>query len=190
MKKRIVAIALIVLCLSLVAGGTLAYYTKSAVAHNVITSGSVDIAIEEWQKQGDKLVPYPDDPISIMPGDTVSKIATVKNNDAEAFIRAKAEIVITDEKGKEKSLTDAEKAALIALTMNTDDWQEKDGWWYYSKAVPTGTSTTALFTEAAFSGPKITNEYQNCTFEIVVHAQGVQTANNGTTALEANGWPK
>ena len=35
----------------------------------------------------------------------------------------------------------------------------------------------------------MTNEYQNCTVEVIVKAQGVQTANNGSSALEAAGWP-
>ena len=33
------------------------------------------------------------------------------------------------------------------------------------------------------------NEYQNATATVDVYAQAVQTANNGKTALNAQGWP-
>jgi len=45
-----------------------------------------------------------------------------------------------------------------------------------------------LFWEVVFSGVNMTNEYQNCTIEIDVDAQAVQTANNGSSVLEAAGW--
>ena len=32
------------------------------------------------------------------------------------------------------------------------------------------------------------NEYQNCTANLIIYAQAVQTANNGETALDAQGW--
>ena len=36
----------------------------------------------------------------------------------------------------------------------------------------------------------MTDEYQNCTVEVVVYAQAVQVANNGDSATAAAGWPK
>ena len=51
----------------------------------MITSGAVDIEIEEWQDEIGK--PYPDDPIEVMPGVTVSKIATIKNLEAKLFLQ-------------------------------------------------------------------------------------------------------
>ena len=150
----------------------------------------MDIEIEEWQ---DKIGnPYPDDPISVMPGVTVIKIATIKNLEAEAYIRAKFEVVITREDGSAMELSPETLASIISLTMNGEDWLRKDGdgeWWYYADAVAAGASTEAFFTEVVFDGPNMTNEYQNCTVEVIVKAQGVQTANNGDSALEAAGWP-
>lgn len=193
MKKKILFIAAVVVVLSILAAGTLAYFTSRTVVHNVITTSGVEIDIVEWQQDGDELVPYPDEPMAAMPGTTLSKIVTVENNDAEAYIRARFEIVVTDGNGKVMDLTQEELSKVISVTMpNGSGWQQKPGdtqWWYYVNSVDTGDATEALFTEVVFDGPNMTNEYQNCTVEVIVYAEGVQTANNGKTALEAAGWP-
>ena len=189
MKKKILLLAAVAICAAILASGTLAYFTAEDEVHNVITSGAVDIQIEEWQDEIGN--PYPDDPINVMPGVTVSKIATVKNLEAEAYIRAKFEVVITRADGSVMELSPETLASIISLTMNGEDWLRKDGdgvWWYYNAPVATGASTEDFFTDVVFDGPNMTNEYQNCTVEVIVKAQGVQTANNGDGALEAAGW--
>lgn len=196
MKKKILLLAAVAICAAILASGTLAYFTAEDQVHNVITSDAVDIKIEEWQDtdgDGKADQPYPDDPIEVMPGVTVSKIATVKNNEAEAWIRAKFEVIITKADGTVMELSPETLANIITLTMNGDDWSRKEGdgvWWYYGDSVATGESTEAFFTEVVFDGPNMTNEYQNCTVEVIVTAQGVQTANNSTSALDAAGWPE
>lgn len=190
MKKRIFAFAVVVICLSILASTTLAFFTDTDTARNVITSGGVDIAIEEWQQTPAGLIPYPSQPITVMPGISVSKIVTVRNQDAQSFIRVKMELVLKDSAGKEMSLSEAELEKIIHLAINTQDWTLKDGWWYYGSAVNTGSATTPLMTGVSFDGPSMTNEYQNCTLEINVYAQAVQTANNDTSVLDAAGWPK
>lgn len=193
MKKKILFLAATAICVAILASGTLAYFTAEDQVHNVITSGAVDIQIEEWQKTDEGLVPYPEeDPIEVMPGVTVSKIATIKNMEAEAYIRAKLEVVITGADGSVMELSPKTLAGIITLAMNGEDWLRKDGdgeWWYYADAVAAGSSTEAFFTEVVFDGPNMSNEYQNCTVQVTVKAQGVQTANNGGSALEAAGWP-
>ena len=78
----------------------------------------------------------------------------------------------------------------MRMDTNTAVWTERDGWWYYGKAVSDGDMTQPLFREVTFDGPSMTNEYQNCTVQIDVTAQSVQQANNGASALEAAGWPE
>ena len=190
MKKKLLLLAAVAICAAILASGTLAYFTSEDQVHNVITTDAVDIQIEEWQDEIGN--PYPNDPIDVMPGVTVSKIATIKNLEAEAYIRAKFEVVITSADGSVMELSPETLASMITLTMNGEDWRPKDGdgeWWYYNAPVKTGESTEAFFTEVVFDGPNMTNEYQNCTVEVIVKAQGVQTANNGESALEAAGWP-
>lgn len=193
-KKYLIAVAAL-LVLSMAVGGTLAYFTSKKVVHNVITTSGVDIDLVEWQDpDGDgKLEPYPDAPLSAMPGTKISKIVTIENNQADAYIRARFEIVVTGADGKVMDLTQEELSRVITVTMPSGSgWQQKAGdntWWYYVNSVATDEATEALFTEVVFDGPNMGNEYQNCTVEVIVYAEGVQTANNGATALEAAGWP-
>ncbi len=188
MKKKLFTLALALILFATAATGTLAYFTSEDEAHNVITSSGVDIEILEWQKEGDKLVEYPKDPVGIMPGTKHSKIVEVKNLEAEAWVRMAYDIVIKDKDGKEMKLSESELGKIVSLNVNTEKWTAKDGWYYYKEAVKTDVTTAPLFTEVVFSGPNMGNVYQNCTFEINVYAEAVQSANNGATALEAAGW--
>ena len=190
MKKKLLLLAVMVICAAILAPGSLAYFTAEDTAHNVITTKSVDIQIEEWQNQIGN--PYPCEPISVMPGTTVSKIVTVKNMEASSYIRAKFEIIITRKDGSVMELSSEALEKVISLTMNGEDWLRKEGdseWWYYNAPVAGGASTDAFFTEVVFDGMNMTNEYQNCNAQIDVKAQAVQTANNGATVMEAAGWP-
>lgn len=189
MKKRIFAFAVVVICLSILASTTLAYFTDTAIARNVITSGGVDIAIEEWQETPEGMIPYPDQHIRVMPATQVSKIVTVRNLDARSFIRVKLELTLLDEEEQVMDIDAEEMEKIIHLIMNNQDWTEKDGWWYYGAAVNTNEATLPLMTAVEFDGPNMTNEYQRSTLKIHVIAQAVQTANNGTSAIDVLGWP-
>ena len=190
MKKRIFAFAVVVFCLSILASTTLAYFTDTAVARNVITSGGVDIAIEEWQETPEGMIPYPDQHIRVMPATQVSKIVTVRNLDAQSFIRVKLELTLQDSNDQLMDIDAEEMEKIIHLIMNNQDWTEKDGWWYYGAAVNTNEVTLPLMTAVEFDGPNMTNEYQKTTLQIHVIAQAVQAAHNGTNAMEAMGWPE
>ena len=195
MKKRLLVIAAIVICVSLLAAGTLAYFTDDAVVHNVITSSGVGIEIEEWMEdENGDLVPYPKDPVEgVMPSDKLSKIVTIKNEQAPAYVRARYEITIVDANGDEMELTAEELAQVITIANIGESWEAKDpddGWMYYKEAVAEDAVTEPLFTEVQFSGEDMGNEFQGCTVNVVIYAQGVQAANNGANALEAAGWPE
>ena len=191
MKKKTLFLAVVAICFAILASGTLAYFTAEDTAHNVITTSGVGIQIEEWLNEVG--TPYPNSPIPVMPGTEVSKIVTIKNTEASSYIRARMETVISRPDGSVMELTPEALASIITLTVNSADWSQKDGdsqWWYYTGSVDTDTSTAPFLTKVAFSGLNMTNEYQNCTVEIIVKAQAVQTANNGTSALTAAGWPE
>lgn len=192
MKRKILFFALVMICAAILTVGTAAFFTAEDQVHNVITTNGVDIEIEEWQQTPDGLKPYPQDkPIELMPGVTVSKIATIKNMEADAWIRAKFEVVIKDENKQIMDLSPETLASIITVPMNEDEWLRKDGdseWWYYHEAVGAGETTEPLFSEVIFDGPNMTNEYQNCEVELIVIAKAVQSANNGDSAIEAAGW--
>ena len=181
MKKKLLILSLAAICLAITAIGTLAYFTSEGTAHNVITTGGVEIAVQEWADE-DKQTPF-EDLEGIMPGMTVTKIAEIKNTGAsDAWVRVKVEKNIQLQ-GEGKPDT-----GLVELTLNTADWTEKDGYYYYTKVLKPGEVTAPIFTAVTFK-PDMGNEYQNATATVDVVAQAVQTANNGETVTDAKGWP-
>lgn len=193
MKRKLFLAVMSLMCLASVTGGTLAYFTDSGTAHNVITTGAVKIAVEEWQMVDGKQAPYPQKEVDIMPGSTVSKVVCIRNQEAESYIRAEVNVILTDGNGEPMELTESEVSAIVNLEMNAEDWKQLSGeerWWYYQYPVAAGEATQPLFTGAQFSGSGMGNRFQNCTIQILVSAQAVQTANNADSAMNANGWPE
>ena len=165
MKRKILLLAVTVICMATLATGTLAYFTSEDQIHNVITSDAINIQIQEWQQTENGLLPYPkNDPIEIMPGTKVSKIATIKNLEAKAYIRAGIEIIIYNAEGKKMDIDSETLASIVSVNINDALWLRKNGddqWWYYSSYADVNEATEAFFTEVIFDGPNMTNEYQN-----------------------------
>ena len=166
----------------MLAAGTLAFFTSEGKAHNVITTGGVEIAVQEWADE-DKTQAF-EDLSGIMPGTTVTKIAEVKNIGAsDAWIRVKVTKAI-ELHGEGTPDTD-----LVELELNTVDWmQGGDGYLYYKKVLKPGEVTEPIFTAVTFNAT-MGNEYQNATATVDIAAQAVQTANNGAAVTDAIGWP-
>lgn len=183
LKWKTLVLALLLAALGTVSAGTLAYFTAEETAHNVITSGGVDIELIE---RIDEDTLWPKDGVTgIMPGEDVAKIVTVKNTGASAaWIRVKVDVGITKADG-----TAGDPALIEIVDYNTRDWTQKDGWWYYNKSAAPGAETEVLFTKVRFN-TAMDNPYQNCKVSVDVSAQAVQTANNGASAPEAAGWPE
>ena len=181
MKKKLLILSLAAICLAITAIGTLAYFTSEGTAHNVITTGGVEIAVQEWADV-EKTKPF-EDLTGVMPNTTVTKIAEVKNTGAsDAWVRVKVEKAI---KLTGDGIPDV---SMVQLDVNTTDWTEKDGYYYYTKVLKPGEVTAPIFTAVTFK-PDMGNEYQNATATVDVTAQAVQTANNGATVMDAQGWP-
>ena len=187
MKRKILCLSVIAIMLAILAAGTIAYFTAEGRAHNVITTGSINITVVEQQKGEDNTtVEYPKVPITnVMPGAEISKIVTIRNDGkSTAWIRVNV--------GTEIELVGEGKADTSLVVLNFDDknWTEKDGYYYYNKPVDPTESTTVLFDTVKFD-PRMGNEYQNCTVNINIYAQAVQTANNNPEGgvTEVKGWP-
>ena len=171
MKRKLLILSTLAICLAIFAAGTHAYFTAEHTAHNVITTGSVVIAVQEWADE-EKTVPF-------------EELTGVKNIGAsEAWVRVKVEknIVL-----KTRNITP--DTSLVEVTHNTSDWTEKDEYYYYTKALKPGEVTAPIFTAVTFH-VTMGNEYQDAAATVDVLAQAVQTANNGTTVMDAQGWPK
>ena len=170
----------------------MAYFTADDVAHNVITSGKIDIDLVEKvvvdSATGDAEVVEDFFVEGVMPGQEVSKIVLVENEQyaEDAWIRVNITKTIVLADGT------AGDAALLEIEPNATDWtakEEADGiWYYYNKPLSAEEETVPLMENVVFS-VNAGNEYQNAKAEIFVLAQAVQVKNNGATALEAQGWP-
>ena len=189
MKKKLLYIAVIAICLSLITGSTIAYFTAEDSARNVITTGAVDVKVEEFTLAEGTLVPDSQQVFQVMPGDRISKVVTARSMEQEAWIRMRWEITVRDAQGQPMELSAQELEKVITLEGRSDEWIPAEDWWYYTQSVGVGRSTQPLFETVVFSAAEMGNEYQGCTAQIQVTVQAVQTANNGNEISEAAGWP-
>lgn len=190
MKKKILYIAAILICLSIITSGTYAYYTTTDTARNVITTGGVEVQVVEQQLVNGTLQPYLNQRIPVMPATTVSKIVSVQSKQEPVWVRTNYTVTVYDADNKVLEVPAEELKKAIVINPDATNWTEKDGWWYYNTDIKSGETTKPLFETVTFSGPDMGNKYQMCTVVIDVTAQAVQKANNKETVLEALGWPE
>ncbi|MDO4567455.1 MAG: SipW-dependent-type signal peptide-containing protein [Clostridia bacterium] len=188
MKRKILLVSALALCLALVTAGTIAFYTAEDDAQNRITAGNLSIELIELTDAVDEEgepVPF-EDVSGVMPGASVSKIPKVVNTGANsAYVRVSIELGITLAEG----VTGEVDTTLIQLDINEQYWTERDGWYYYMAVLQPGEATEPLFTEVTFAW-EMGDMYQNSTAEVLLNAHATQAANNGSSALEAVGWPE
>lgn len=186
MKQKIMIGAMFAVCLSIFTYGTNAFFTAEEQVHNVITTGNIDIELVEMAIPEDGGDPVPFENVTgVVPGEEVSKIVTVKNTGEQpAYVRIKLNkaISLADDIKGEADLS------LISCDLNTKDWTEKDGYYYYNTVLDAGKETEPLFTTVTFA-KEMGNMYQGSQTELTVQAQATQVANNGNSVLEAKGWP-
>lgn len=207
MKKKILAFAAAALSLTAAVSGTLAYFTDTGTAHNIITTGGVDIVLVETTDKKDEngnFLPFKD-VSGVVPGAAVAKIVQVENiGQTDAWVRVKVEPKITDKAGNELPLTFGADNTPVMTWDTGGDWL-CDGDYYYYKHVmqydaerADNNLTTPLFSEVKFNR-LMGNEYQNCRVEIKVTAQAAQFKNNDPReadeelsvglAAQIKGWP-
>ena len=186
MRKKVIVIAVLAICLAIAAYGTVAYFTYEDTATNVIVAGNVRIALRQWQhNEAGEREAY-DGPLHILPGASVSKIVEVENTgNNPAWIR----ISVTKAIELAAGVTGQVDTELIRFTIDTQHWTERDGFYYYQQPLQAGEVTAPLFTEVLFA-ENMGNQYQDSTAILTVVAQATQVAHNGETIWEAAGWPE
>ena len=187
-ERLVTAVTVVAACVALTAGGTLAYFSASETAHNVITTGGVGIELDEWAlDEAGSRVEFTDVD-GVMPGETVSKIVEVRSTDtAPAWVRAKVTLSATLADGTVLAADDL--AGAVSIDYDESSWKFEDGWWYCKDVLPGNGVTEPLFEGVSFSAEGMGDAYQDCSVTVEVVAQAVQSANNGESALEAAGWP-
>ena len=185
MKRKILLVSALVICMAVSITGTLAYYQAETQAHNVITTGSVDIRLQGWADE-EKTVPFKN-PDGIMPGTSVTKIAEVKNTGkSDAWVRVRINTTVT------RKISDNESVLLdasgIGLNLNETSWVKNGDSYYYQKALAPGETTEPLLRSVSFN-QTMGNDYAGVQVDVCLKAEAVQSANNGQTVFEAAGWP-
>ena len=189
MKKKILYLAAILICLSIITGGTMAYFTAEDTVRNEITSGGIQVRVVEQQLADGQLRPSEGQSIPVMPATTVSRIVSVQSLRQSAWVRVRYSVTVYDSQGQILDIPPEDLEKAIVIQPDGENWSLKDGWWYCNTAISAGETTSPLFRTVTFSGEEMGNEYQNCTAVLEVTAQAVQQANNGASVLEAQGWP-
>lgn len=180
-RKALFISAAALLVMLLAFGATSAFFTTEGTAQNVVTTGGIDIELNEFADTGNGLVDFKD-VSGVMPGGEASKIVVAENVGSHpAYVKMK---VTFDTGVKDKDPSEA-----ISLNYNKESWIYKDGFYYYEKELKPGESTEPLFTTVYFA-ENMDNSWQNARIKINVSVYGVQSENNGKTALDAGGWPE
>lgn len=158
-KKSIVQVLLSVLLIGVVAIGiTLAIQVANDVTlKNSFAYTIVDTEIEE-----------PDG------GNEADKKPTVRNKGTTSvFVRAKA--IVATQDGSSVPVTEDDITFNYNTTASENGyWIEKDGWYYYSKALAPGETTTMLF-----DGVEVNkNLDKGARFDVIVSHESVMAGNN------------
>ena len=182
-KRKLTAVAVVAIVLALLGQATIAYFSTVGRTTNVVTSGGVQLLIHE-KTEGNAT--FPAEGVVILPGDVVKKEVTVESDcDHPFYLRVKLLYDVDD--------TTLTVADCFAPDINTDDWEEHEGWYYYKKIVKPNRTTAELFSEVEMVGAKIDNSYIGKTLALTVVAQAVQSENNpltGGKVYTASGWPQ
>lgn len=180
-KMKLSALAFAIILVAFTSQGTLAYYSTIGKATNVVTSGNIKFQIHEKTGDGSD---FPEEGVYIIPGSVVGKQVTVESMCEHPFyLRVKIVDGIND--------TELSSEECFALDIDTKNWIEKDGWYYYNGIVEPGETTPAVFTEVEIVGDKVDNSYIGKTLTLTVTAHAVQSENNPAEhSWEAQGWPQ
>ena len=193
-KRFVTAVTVIAAVIALTAGGTLAYFSTSERAHNVITSGGVDIELLEWTDELKQEQWNSETSVTIMPGTAVTKIVEVKNiGNSDAWVRVKVDKAFTVK-------DEASDASVLVCDLpgeGSPHWVMKSengvDWWYYAKPLAPGTVTEAPLFKSVTLVSGTDNAYQGGEATVTVSVQAVQYENNGDesdeTVFDAVGWP-
>ena len=179
-KAKLCFIAFLMLIMSLISFDTVAYYTVTGTARNVITFGDIPMQVIETTTAGTE---FPEEGVYVMPGDVVSKIVKVANlSDHPFYVRIKLVKAI------DGSALSPEEC--MAIETDTEHWTlGEDGYYYYNKAVSPHSETEPLFREVQIVGEKVDKDSIGSILTVTVKTFVVQSENNGDTPFEAVGWP-
>lgn len=180
-------------------GATLAYFTDSDEATNVVTMGHVDISLNEASNSTEGKIA--DEAIigeglvfdNIMPGDRISKIPTivVEPDSQDAYVRMKMEITTdADSDISAADLAELESRLSNQITEGTG-WAFDGEYYYYNQVMSEGESID--FFRTVTIPETWQNNTADDTFTIQLTAEAIQAENMTPEWTEAGtimGWPE
>ena len=183
-QKQLTRLSLVLgAALLLAVGGSVAYFVATETAHNVVSTGKVNILLNELMDETGALRPF-NDLENIEAGATYSKKPYIENHSTEpVWVRAKVSLIKTAGDGTKTPIDDF--TSLMTLKNQNSHWLAgENGFYYYDSALPVGGKTEFLFESVKFADT-IDDEYQLATYTLTVTAEATQTAHNGTSAFDA-----
>ena len=190
--KKLIGFVSVMSILTVVVFSTLAFFTAEDNAINRLSTGNVNISLNDQTISNGTTVDFPVNGLSgFMPGSSVPKIVSVTNTGANpVWVRVDLNPSVTPgaqftgQEGIPQLSTQ-----FMSMNINLADWTlGADGWYYFNEVLNPGETTDNLFTTVTFS-TAMGNSYMNAMFFIGVDAEGVQSQNNGATVGDAIGWP-
>ena len=179
-KAKLLLVALAAILMTVLTQPSLAYYTTIGKATNVVTSGAFDMRIHERTADGSD---FPEEGVYIIPGDIVSKQVSVENVCGHPFyLRVK---LINGSDNQTLAPEDC-----LKVNIDTINWTEVDGYYYFNRILQPGEITPPLFTQVEIVGSKVDLSHVGSTLSLTVNAYAVQSENNPAEyPWQANGWP-
>ncbi len=182
-KALALALSLALVFLLRATGETLAFYSVTGTATNVITSGGIHLKIHEHN--GDNGMIFPTGGIQVRPGDKVPKRVAVENTCGQPFY---LRIRLTP--GVENADLPVDK--VFFFVTNVGEWTlHDDGCYYFNRIVQPGEVTNSLFREVEIVREHVGKQYEGKTLTLTVTAEAVQSKNNPADyPWNAAGWPE
>lgn len=186
MKKKSLVSLLAAVCLVAVigVGSTLAYFTDSDAANNVVTMGHVDIELDEPQFSAENENNTIE---NVVPNQEITKdpTITVLAGSESCYLRASIEISDT--------LTAGQAEQLLANINVGDEWVlSADGYFYFQNKVEKAEADQeVVFFDSVVIPETWGNEVADMTFEINVTAEAIQADNFEPATTEdgvISGW--
>ena len=180
-KKVALTAAAVVMVGTLAVGGTLAWFTDTETATNVVTMGNVDITLSEDGKDDGEVIGDGLKYDGILPGDVFDKLVTigVEDNSNSAYVRAK--IIVTGTAAEllldEDEENDITFGAAAPLEWKLERIEDDDcAVAYINKGAMEPGDDWTVFTSIEIPG-SWGNEYEDMTFNVKVVAEAIQQAN-------------
>ncbi len=187
-KRNILLLALLASLLLAVISSVLTFSTRSTRVENVVSYGSVKLAIIENTLSDGAEVPYTQSEAVRIEADEYSRIVRLKNIDRHPiYVRVALSLTATDIGGREVTVP----AGCYSFDTDTNDtkWRKDAGWYYYeAPALKHNEETTNLMTKIMFDHKELA-ALSGCRLTLNIRAEAVQSENNGDSVWDAQGWP-